>query len=136
MTEVEELRQKLQEAEAIIAKYEAVDTLPPPPQTVEMALPPPSQREREIIAAVANLGETLTDWMGRADRQMNELQRQLKDDMPIVIRNAVSSAMVDIVVDLTTRVAKLEKRTDKVELWQRARAQACEDCEKLAEAGM
>lgn len=135
MTELETLKEQLREAHETIAKYEAIDTIPPPPQTVEMDASPPSQREKELTLALANLGASTQEWTGRIDRQLRQMELKL-EELPMVIRNAVSSVMVDVVVELTTRVAALEKRTDKVELWQRTRAIACEGCEKLTEAGL
>lgn len=132
MSEIEQLREELRVARNVIANYESIDTLPPP--TVE-AEPPPSRRESELICALANLSDQTQTWMGRIDLQMAEVQRQL-NGLPDVIRSVVTSAMVDVVVELTTRVAKLEKRVDKVELWQRTRASACEGCERLAESGL
>jgi len=128
--ELEQVRVELARANRTIAEYQSRDTDRPPP---------PSERPTsksgallELALAITNLGDASTDWMGRIDRQMAELQRQMVD-MPMVIRSCVVTAMTEVVVDLVTRVQQLERRQERMDLWQRTRAQACEGCPRLEE---
>lgn len=131
--ELQRVTEELQRANRTIAEYQTRDTDKPPPASDR----PTSKSGAllELAMAVTNLGESSIDWMGRIDRQMGDLQKQMTD-IPMVIRSCVVAAITDTVVNLVTRVEQLERRQERMDLWQRTRAHACEGCPRLESEGL
>jgi hypothetical protein len=126
---IETLREELREKNERLSEYERSKTERPTSRS-GVLLEVMSELE-ETRRAVGNLSSSVET----SGRMATECTRVISCDLPHIVARAVSEAVANTVIELTTRLQQGAAKIEDLEMWRRRSERECYGCELRRAAG-